>query len=93
MSKQFSVGELVILQNGTYRAQYDGTLAVVTRGLAVRRAIDATKGCRVFALCYGVKMLVTPPISSLARPHQLRPLKGEPDKSLHRIEKEPVLVE
>jgi len=93
MSKQFSVGELAILQNGTYHAQYDGALAVVTRGLSFRWATDKIKGQRVFVLCYGVKALATPPICFLTRPYQLRPLKGEPQKSLRRIEEEPVLVE
>jgi hypothetical protein len=93
MSKPFSVGELVILQYGTYHAQHDGALAVVTRGLNFRWATDKMKGQSVFVLCYGVKALVTPPLSFLTRPHQLRPLKGEPEKSLLRIEEEPVLVE
>jgi len=90
MSKQFSVGELVILQYGTYYAECNGALAVVTRGLDVRWATDMTKRQEVFVQCYGVNALVTPQLSLLVRPHQLRPLKGESEKSLLRAEEEPV---
>jgi len=89
MSRQFRVGDLVVMCNANFHLEYDGAPAVVIGALAQRRGLDLTTMEFVTVTCYDVEVLVEPARKVLAFPHQLRPLRGDPERSRALVRKEP----
>ena len=81
MSRPFRVGDLVVMQHASYHDEYNGEPAVVVGGLAPRRAVNLLTMTADTVTCYDVRVLAEPDLTLFALPHQLRPLRGEPDPS------------
>lgn len=93
MSHGFSVGDLVVLQHADSHFEYGGSLAVIVGGLARRAGRDmATLNSRV-VLCYEVSIFAEPDVPMLVLPHQIRPLRGEPERSSLDVPEEVADVE
>jgi hypothetical protein len=76
---QFKLGELAVLQNASYFAEWDGALALVVGGLALRYPRNMhTMECEPL-LAYKVRPLVEGAIDVTCQPYQLRKLddRGE----------------
>lgn len=89
MSRRFSVGELVVMCNANYHVEYDGAPALVVGALAPRRGLDLSTMEFVTVNCYDVEVLVEPSRKVLAYPHQLRPLRGDPERARALVRTEP----
>lgn len=95
MSERFKPGDLAIMQNGTYYAEFDGCPAVVVGGLDYRLSVNLITMKNVFAWTYRVRLLTssyTWPRANIvsAYPYQLR----RPDnKQEIQIEIEEILME
>lgn len=89
MSRQFHVGDLVVMCNANFHTEYDGAPAVVVGALQPRRGLDLASMEFVTVTCYDVEVLVEPARKVLAYPHQLRPLHGDPETSRALVRKEP----
>ena len=79
MPRRFSVGELVVMQHASYHDEYNGEPAIVVGGLAPRRALNLVSMTCETVICYDVRVLAEPDLTLFAMPHQLRPLRGEPE--------------
>ena len=78
---QFKVGELAVLQNASYFEEWDGALAVVVGGLALRYPLNMyTMDCEPM-LTYRVRPLVEGAIDVNCQPNQLRKLDDRRDGS------------
>jgi hypothetical protein len=74
MKNQFSIGQMAVMQHGTYHTEHDGQLAIITGALAVRRALNASTMTHENTVCYEIRVLCTPSRTLLAKQYQLRPL-------------------
>jgi len=79
MPRPFRVGDLVVMQHASYHDEYNGEPAIVVGALAPRRAVNLVTMTCDTVTCYDVRVLVEPDLTLFALPHQLRPLRGEPE--------------
>jgi len=87
MARTFRVGDLVVMQHASYHDEYNGEPALVVGALAPRRAVNLVSMTCETVICYDVRVLAEPDLTLFAMPHQLRPLRGEPEPAAMEREK------